>query len=182
MEEKKNHLITFYKDSFDSSENLVDFITQKAKVINQYIEKNIDSSVECFIILDFGDSLNIELSDYVSLHDPELILKLGNKIEYEKIEAVTIKLMLIFNPNESALQIWKDEFLELSGLLQLTITIYGYCGEFFDIIYQEYDCGMWEEGAIACDQGHLEDLDMTSYRLPDTPSDFPPENIFIKSF
>ena len=92
-------------------------------------------------------------------------------------------MVFIFDPKHSELAIWKEEFLDLSGTLDLSITIFGDNSEYCDIVHQQYDCGNWEEGIVACDQGYMEDLSADSYYYTENPDNFPDKLFFeVKTY
>lgn len=184
--EVKPHLISYTDGRINDIDTFIDFVVEKIESTFNFIEKKIDDKLKGFILLDFDYSDNLKhLTSFFSIDNKELRSLIKNQVNLDlqkkelSVEDLRVKLVFIFDPKESELAIWKEEFLELSKILDLTITIFGDSYEYGDIIYQQYDCGNWEEGRVALDQGYMEDISMESYEYSQNPDDFP-DKIYFK--
>ena len=90
----------------------------------------------------------------------------------------SIRAAFIFDPVNDQLEVWKDEFLDLSAHLEMTICISGNHYQYFDFVIQTYDNGDYDTGIIACDQEVIEDLSLNDYMKSENPDSFPSDSIF----
>lgn len=181
----KPHLITFNDGTINDVDTFIDFVVVKIESAYNFIKEKIDDKLKGFILLDFDHFGYFKLlTNFISIDNKELRSLIKNQVNLDiekkglSVEDLIVNLVLIFDPKESELAIWKEEFLELSEILDLSITIFGYSYEYGDIVYQQYDCGNWEEGIVACDQGYMEDSLMESYEHSQNPDDFPDKLYF----
>jgi len=188
-ENAKPHLISFNEGTIDDVDVFIDFLVEKIEITTDFIKERIDDKSLGYILFDFDYDNLKQLPDFTSIDNPELrnLLKSNILQDLKKynisVQDLRPKLVFIFDPKDSELAIWKEEFLDLSSILDLTITIFGDNNEYCDIIYQQYDCGNWEEGIVACDQGYMEDLSADSYYYTENPENFPDKLFFeVKSY
>ena len=165
------------------SENAAEFIYEKIKTINSFIKDRIDNEVQGFLFEDFLTSFDSTVSR--SINSPETLDFIENKLKTDLIkEAIesdpSFRFAFIFDPKEAELRIWKDEFIELSELLEDTFSVYGYHSDFGDIVVQMYDNGDYDTGIIACDQEIFEGLSLSDYMKSESESGhvFPQDSIF----
>ena len=184
-ENAKPHLISFNEGTIDDVDVFIDFLVEKIETTSDFIKERIDDKSLGFILFDFDYDNLKQIPDFASIDNPDLrnLLKsniLLDLIKYSiSVQDLRPKLVFIFDPKDSELAIWKDEFLDLSSILDLNITIFGDNNEYCDIVYQQYDCGNWEEGIVACDQGYMEDLSADSYYYyTENPDNFPDKLFF----
>jgi hypothetical protein len=188
-ENAKPHLISFNEGTIDDVNVFIDFLEEKIEITSDFIKERIDDKSLGFILFDFDYDNLKQLPNFTSIDNPDLrnLLKSNILQDLKKynfsVQDLRPKLVFIFDPKDSELAIWKEEFLDLSSILDLTITIFGDNNEYCDIIYQQYDCGNWEEGIVACDQGYMEDLSADSYYYTENPENFPDKLFFeVKSY
>jgi len=185
-ENNKVFLIAFSDGSIETMNDFTDFVFEKSHLINNFLTENIDSNTKSFLILDFNFSDDMkELKKFIHIDDKSIKSEIEKNVDFEinnnnlSIEDLRVKIITIFNPKEDELEIWKNEFLDLSAFSELSLTIYGENYEFGnDLIFQQYDNGNWEEGAIACDQGYIEDCSLEEYIYTDSPDSFPDNSFF----
>lgn len=184
-ENAKPHLISFNEGTIEDIDTFIDFLINKIEITTDFIKKRIDDKLLGFILFDFDYDNLKQLPDFASIDNSDLRNLLKNNINLDLIKySISVqdlrpKLVFIFDPKDSELAIWKEEFLDLSSILDLKITIFGDNNEYCDIVYQQYDCGNWEEGIVACDQGYMEDLSANSYCYSENQDDFP-DKLFFK--
>jgi hypothetical protein len=164
------------------SENAAEFIYDKITTINTFIKDNIDNEVQGFLFEDFLTSFDSTVSR--SINSPETLDFIKNKLKTDLIkEAIEsdpeFRFAFIFDPKEPELRIWKDEFIELSELLEDTFSVYGYHSDFGDIVVQAYDNGDYDTGIIACEQ-EIFDGSLSDYMKSESESGhvFPQDSIF----
>ena len=188
-DEAKPHLISFNEGTIDDVDTFIDFLIEKIEITSNFIKERIDDKSLGFILFDFNSVYLKQLPEFTSIDNPDLrkLLKSNINIDIKKydlsVEDFVSNLVFIFDPKHSELAIWKEEFLDLSGTLDLSITIFGDNSEYCDIVHQQYDCGNWEEGIVACDQGYMEDLSADSYYYTENPDNFPDKLFFeVKTY
>ena len=188
-DEAKPHLISFNEGTIDDVDTFIDFLIEKIEITSNFIKERIDDKSLGFILFDFNSVYLKQLPEFTSIDNPDLrnLLKSNINIDIKKydlsVEDFVSNLVFIFDPKHSELAIWKEEFLDLSDTLDLSITIFGDNSEYCDIVYQQYDCGNWEEGIVACDQGYMEDLSADSYYHTENPDNFPDKLFFeVKTY
>ena len=186
---KKVHYVSIYMDQdaegndLARSENAAEFIYEKINTINSFIKDRIDNEVQGFLFEDFLTSFDSTVSR--SINSPDIIDFIKNKLKTDLIkEAIksgeSFRFAFIFDPKEDELRIWKDEFIELSELIENTFNVYGYHHSFGDIVVQMYANGDFDTGIIACDQEIFEGLSLSDYMKSESESGhvFPQDSIF----
>ena len=88
-----------------------------------------------------------------------------------------IRVVFIFDPKENELEVWQNEFAELSE--HLDFQVFGYHSKFQDIVCQEYHDGDYQSGIIYA-AGNAQTI---SYYLKNEDEDdyFPQDSIFEQS-
>ena len=184
---KKVHYMTICLDQdaegneLANSENAADFIYEKINTINTFIKDNIDNEVHGFLFEEFltsFDSINNK-----SINSPDILEFIKNKLKTDLIKEAleldpSFRFAFIFDPKVDELEIWKSEFLELSGLLENTLRVYGHQSAYEDIVLQAYDNGDYDTGIIACELEVFENFTLSEYLKSESPSSFPQDSIF----
>ena len=184
---KKVHYMTIYLDQdaegneLAGSENAADFIYEKINMINTFIKDNIDNEVHGFLFEEFltsFDSINNK-----SINSPDILEFIKNKLKTDLIKEAleldpSFRFAFIFDPKVDELEIWKSEFLELSGLLENTLRVYGHQSTYEDIVLQAYDNGDYDTGIIACELEVFENFTLSEYLKSESPSSFPQDSLF----
>jgi hypothetical protein len=164
-----------------SSENAADFIYEKINMINTFIKDNIDNEVHGFLFEEFLTSF--DSIGNKSINSPDILDFIKNKLKTDLIKEAlesdpSFRFAFIFDPKVDELEIWKSEFLELSGLLENTLRVYGHQSTYEDIVLQAYDNGDYDTGIIACELEVFENFTLSEYLKSESPSSFPQDSIF----
>lgn len=184
---KKVHYMTIYLDQdaegneLASSENAADFIYEKINTINTFIKDNIDNEVHGFLFEEFLTSF--DSIGNKSINSTDILDFIKNKLKTDLIKEAlesdpSFRFAFIFDPKVDELEIWKSEFLELSGLLENTLRVYGHQSTYEDIVLQAYDNGDYDTGIIACELEVFENFTLSEYLKSESPSSFPQDSIF----
>ena len=184
---KRIHYVRF-GESYDyegadlsRDEKAAEFILEKLNIIHLFIKDRIDIEVRGFLFDEFLTSF--ESTENRSINSPDLLDFIKAQLKTDLIKKSlksgdSIRAIFIFDPKDFELEIWKDEFLELSAILEETITIYGYHRKYEDIVTQMYDIGDYDTGIIACDMEVIEDLSLSDYMKSESSNTFPKDSIF----
>ena len=185
---KKVHLIKFYLGCDDEGndftvDNAPDIIYEKIMMINSFLKDKIDDEVSCFLYEEFLESFSsIENRSIKSI---DLLDFIKNKLKSDIMRAAfesgdhQIRVVFIFDPKEAELEVWHNEFPELSQHLGCDLQVFGYHSKFEDIVCQEYSDGDYMSGIIYAELNeepisiYLKDEDQDDY--------FPQDSIFEQS-
>jgi hypothetical protein len=170
------------------AENAADLIYEKITLINSFIKEKIDNEVSCFLYEEFLESFDsIENRSFNSV---DLLDFIKNTIEEYRnddvmkeslLSGVWIRVAFIFDPKDVELEVWVNEFLELSEQLDLFYCLYGHHSKFEDIVSQTYSSGDYDTGIIASDL-EVYDNPISMYMKSEDQSDyFPQDSIFEQS-
>jgi hypothetical protein len=185
---KKVHLIKFYLGCDDEgngligSENAADLIYEKITLISSFIKEKIDDEVSGFLYEEFLESFtSIENK---SINSTDFLDFIKNKLKSDLMRAEFesdphIRIVFIFDPKEYELEVWHNEFPELSEHIDCDLQVFGYHSKFEDIVCQEYADGDYQSGIIYAD---LNEESISSYLKNEDQNDyFPQDSIFEQS-
>jgi len=185
---QKVHLIKFYLGCDDEGnditlDNAPDIIYEKIMMINSFLKDKIDAEVSGFLHEEFlGSFTSIENK---SINSTDLLDFIKNKLKSDLMRAAfesgdtEIRVVFIFDPKENELEVWHNEFPELSEHFYDSYQVYGYHSKFEDIVCQEYADGDYLSGII---YAKINDEPISSYLKNEDDVDyFPQDSIFEKS-
>ena len=188
-ENKRVYLFCISISSEEDIQIVTEQIFEKIHLFKNFIKTNIDDNVSGFLFEEFDQSYKLAKSlKNKSIDDPDFkefiiqLLKKYTQTDFNGCFEFEFSTSFIFDltskKNEVGfIDVWNEEFLELSAEVGDTIRIYGYHEVYEDIITQIYDCGEWETGLIASEQGYY-DWPLSSYIRSEAGSENPQEAIF----
>ncbi len=184
---QKVHLIKFYCCDDEGNDitldNAPDFIYEKIMMINSFLKDKIDDEVSGFLYEEFlGSFTSIENK---SINSNDLLDFIKNKLKSDLMRAAfesgdtEIRVVFIFDPKENELEVWHNEFPELSEHFYASYEVFGHHSEFEDIVFQEYADGDYQSGII---YASLNEEPISYYLKAEDQSDFfPQDSIFEQS-
>ena len=188
-ENKRVYLFCISISSEEDIQIVTEQIFEKIHLFKNFIKTNIDDNVSGFLFEEFDQSYKLAKSlKNKSIDDPDFkefiiqLLKKYTQTDFNGCFEFEFSTSFIFDltskKNEVGfIDVWNEEFLELSAEVGDTIRIYGYHEVYEDIITQIYDCGEWETGLIASEQGYY-DAPLSSYIRSEAGWKNPQEAIF----
>jgi hypothetical protein len=163
----------------DSGETASERIYQTLHSMGDFIKEKIDNNAKGFFFEGIGYS-STSLANK-SIDDADFKDYLNEKLNAiadveELVESDEIRTSFILDAGY--MEVWKYEFLELSEVIEKTITVFGDYSEHADIVYQMYDVGDYDTGIVAVDMELFEGVSASSYLKSESPDNFPPDEIF----
>ena len=188
-ENKRVYLFCISIYSNEDIQIVTEQIFEKIHLFKNFIKTNIDDNVSGFLFEEFDQSYKLAKSlKNKSIDDPDFkefiiqLLKKYTQTDFNGCFEFEFSTSFIFDltskKNEVGfIDVWNEEFLELSAEVDDDFDIYGYHEVYEDIITQIYDCGEWETGLIASEQGYY-DWPLSSYIRSEAGWKNPQEAIF----
>ena len=163
----------------ESNAEAFDSIYNSIITIKKFLIEKVDPESIGFFFTELGYESNS--MDHWSIDSQDFKGKLESLVFssenfFEEGEDKDIRLSFVFNSDNP--EIWKYEFLDLSGEMDKTITVFGENFVFADVIYQMYDRGDYDTGMIAFNMELFEGLEQESYMKTESPDNFPMDEIF----
>lgn len=188
-ENKRVYLFCVSISSEEDIQIVTEQIFEKIHLFKNFIKTNIDDNVSGFLFEEFDQSYKLAKSlKNKSIDDPDFkefimqILQKYTQTDFNGCFEFEFRTSFIFDLTSKInevgfIDVWNEKFLELSAEVGDTIRIYGYHEVYEDIITQIYDCGEWETGLIASEQGYY-DWPLSSYIRSEAGWKNPQEAIF----
>ena len=163
----------------ESGDHVAERVNRVLDSINSFIKDKVDPNVKGYFFEELGSdnsSLTNRAIDSAGFLDYLRALTDGIADYEEQIEYTHIRASYIFD--QGPINVWKNEFVELSGSLDMCLTVFADYFERGEIVRQSYDFGDYGTGIVAFDLEVFDDLDETFYLQSECPDEFPSMEVF----